>query len=206
MSGYFEEQLVRIPFQVTGGEFIYFFGGPLPELREGTYGEIVVDRAALKNPEDTKRLNEKRRAFFLKNRTSVLIRVKPSDLKDAKAAGLLTFEKIKIQGSHEYCFAEVILEETLYLQFRGSKLARLCACSCRCPKLSVGARSLNHAYSLLSGMFEAGRISHAGNIFLNAFVFHQGQDRWISLGEAREERLLLYEERLASEKSRGPSA
>jgi hypothetical protein len=197
MSGTFEEQLVKIPFRFTGDVFRYYLGGPLPELREGTCGEMVVDRAALKNPEDTKRLNEKRRAFFLKKGTLVLVRVKPSDLEDARVRCLLGSETIIIPGSRNYLFAEVILEATLFLQFRGSKPPRLCPCPCSCSKLSIRAQSLNHAYSQLSETFEPTRISHAGSIFVNGFVFHDGAQQWVSLQSARDERLELYEERLS---------
>ncbi len=51
------------------------------------------------------------------------------------------------------------------------------------PVLYTDARSLKHAFTLLSTKFKTERISHTGNVF--AHVFFRGKMGWHSLNEAR---------------------
>jgi hypothetical protein len=80
----------------------------------------------------------------------------------------------------------LIIREPLLLELRGGvKDARLEFCRCEIPALNIEARSVNHAYSLISLAYEPHRISHSGNVF-NKIYFLNGQTRtWEKLDELR---------------------
>ena len=64
-------------------------------------------------------------------------------------------------------FVPIILEESLRLQLRGTKMGRLKQVRCIIPALgNVQAASLNHAYRLISEQYEPHRKSNTGNVFL----------------------------------------
>lgn len=75
------------------------------------------------------------------------------------------------------------MRTSIELHLKGDKEPSLEDCKCRIPVLNADARSLNHAYTLLSTAFETHRISHSGNVFTH--VFFRGETCWLSLNEAR---------------------
>ena len=191
------ERLVRIPVRVHGDRLEYFYGGPLPEVCDGAIADLVLGKGSLKNPDDLKRFNEKRTVPFLSKGTLLLMLLKPSPITPERLEKLLacTNEMPWTPGwTHA---AEVVLQQTQYLEFRGSKQARLSPVKCQVVPLNREAQSLNHAYTMLSAFFEKQRRSHAGNVFQLAAFFDQGLKRWRTLDELREQLMPLYEQRLA---------
>ena len=173
---------VRIPFKVVDGALRYFYGGKLPELREGTIGEVVVPRSALTDDAERNRLDQERTERFLAAGTLILMRMRAA-VRDAKRKGCrLDPLTDPFEGG---MFVEVLLTKDLSLRLRGSKPAALEPVECAIPALgdSVTATSLNHAYRLISEVFEPTRVSHAGNVFHEAFA--QGEKAWVPLGRLR---------------------
>lgn len=63
----------------------------------------------------------------------------------------------------------MVLLEALSVLVDGSERTKLNDCHCRIILLDAEARSLNHAFTLLSQEFEVHRMSHAGNVFGQGF-------------------------------------
>jgi hypothetical protein len=84
-----------------------------------------------------------------------------------------------------YLFAEARLQEPLKLRLRGDKEALLENCKCHIPVLNTEARSLNHAFTLLSMKFETKRISHSGNVFARVYCYSEKRKEWHPLDELR---------------------
>ena len=82
-----------------------------------------------------------------------------------------------------YLLAEVILLEPLSILVDGSERTKLNDCHCGIFLLDTDARSLNHAFTLLSQEFEVDRMSHTGNVFRQGFTYQR--KRWLSLDDLR---------------------
>lgn len=78
----------------------------------------------------------------------------------------------------------ILLEEQQILQ-RGTKTAKLLPCKCNIPSLHQEARSINHAYTLISQAFEPDRSSHTGNAFTKVFYFDNRRNIWQPLKALR---------------------
>jgi hypothetical protein len=197
------EKLVRIPVRVHGNRLEYFFGGAFPEVLDGAIGDLVLDKESLKNPKDLKRLNEKRQVPILPKGAVLRVLLKPSPFSKERVKKLIERSKdMPLSGGWTHC-AEVILNEVLFLEFRGSKQARLTDVKCHVVALNREAKSLNHAYTMLSAFFEKERRSHTGNVFQLVTFYDQGRKLWRTLDELREQLMPLYEERLAPKASTG---
>ena len=191
------ERLVRIPVRINGDRLQYFYGGSLPEINDGAIADLVLDVGSLKNPDDLKRLNEKRQVPFLPRDTVIHVLLTPTSLTPERIKKLIARgENMPRTGGWTHC-SKVVLLETLFLEFRGSKQARLTDVKCGVVALNREAKSLNHAYTMLSAFFEKQRRSHTGNVFQHATFYDQGRKCWRTLDELREQLMPLYEQRLA---------
>lgn len=191
------ERLVRIPVRVHGNLLEYFYGGAFPEVLDGAIGDLVLDKESLKNPKDLKRLNEKRQVPLLTIGTTLRVLLKPSPFSKERVKKLIERSKdMPLSGGWTHC-AEVILNEVLFLEFRGSKQARLTDVKCHVVALNREAKSLNHAYTMLSAFFEKERRSHTGSVFQLVTFYDQGRKLWRPLSDLRDQLMPLYEERLA---------
>jgi len=55
------EKTVKIPIQVRDGQIQFYFDGPLPDLKEGIIGDLVLPYDAVVDPKARKLFSEKRR-------------------------------------------------------------------------------------------------------------------------------------------------
>jgi hypothetical protein len=174
----------------------YLYGGPLPRIAEGAVGDLVLDAIFLEDEEEVERLTEKRRVPLLPRGARVMVLLNPDPPAPERLRLLIERPdemRWMVNGSH---VAEVELKETLFLDFRGAKPARLSPVRCGVVALKREARSLNHAYTLLSAFFERKRRSHTGNVFELVAYRDPGKPKWPLLGELRDQKMALYEERL----------
>jgi hypothetical protein len=97
---------------------------------------------------------------------------------------IITEEKPRpfVQGG----FIEVYLEEDLQIKLRGSKKAQLLDCAVFIPAIKETAKSINHAYTLVSETFEKWRRSHTANVFHKVYWFDQSCRQWFDLDQRRE--------------------
>lgn len=53
------EKTIKIPIRINKGEVKFFFGGEMPEIADGTIGELLLPEYSVKNKEMVKKLQEK---------------------------------------------------------------------------------------------------------------------------------------------------
>jgi hypothetical protein len=169
----------------------YFYGGALPKLKNGCVGEVVVPTFELANAADFARLDWSKVVPFLPEDSVILVRMRAA-ARDPKRKGCRLDPPMTPMWYG--MFVEVILDKPLSLRLLGTRRATLQDVRCRIPALGCHAKSLNHAYRLISEVFEPTRRSHSGNVFEECFVERGNQ--WVPLdavrsdAEARHEHLL----------------
>lgn len=86
-------------------------------------------------------------------------------------AGTILFVRIKdeTESIGPKQFKSVELSANLKLNYSKRKHAFLENCACYIPELKQDSKSLNHAYTIISTHFEAGRLSKGGNVFNKVF-------------------------------------
>ena len=177
-----QEKTVRIPVRICAdGRIEYFYGGDLPRILDGTIGDLVVPEWSLTDQRAVSRLQQDHVVEILPPRSEVMFAVDgnktPASLKKHLKDG-------PIPGMNKsHAVALTLGEEPLRLRLRGTKPATLQGVNCWIPSLEMEAKSLNHAYRLVSERFEPSRISHSGNVFKLGYC--KPRDRWISLGNLR---------------------
>ena len=163
---------VRVPVRfLNGGQIEYFYGGPVPGIRAGAVGDLVVALSSFRNRREAVRLQEERVVPFLTTgalvRLTIAARGVPENLRHHLIEGRTFLRK-----GRPYAI-EVLLLEPLGLRLRGSKEATLETAKCWVPAVKKVAESLNHAYRLISERFEPLRRSHSGNVFELGYLHSQ---------------------------------
>lgn len=188
---YFGERTVRIPVKVVNKQLKYFYGGDLPELKEGVIGELILPEYSVKDKRFLEVSQKEEKIEVLPERSIIMVAVNNQNSPDDKKSYLKT---IKAYPPTSYAFVEIILCEPLNLIIRGSKKANLDGVKCFIPSLDIEASSLNDAYSKISQVFEPKRISHTGNVFNKCYYMHD--NNWRQLDYLRENEEGKYEESL----------
>ena len=173
---------IRIQVQFIPGSIIRSDGAPLPRVRDGTFADLVLPASALADEGERQKLETESLKELLPSGVSVFVGLSPGMMKE-KPDGLIEADKIKT--GYGYLFAEARLQEPLKLRLRGDKESVLESCNCDIPLLHAKARSLNHAFTLLSTKFETKRISHTGNVFARVYFFSEKSKEWRPLDELR---------------------
>jgi hypothetical protein len=196
---------VRILVQFRPGSILRSDGTPLPIIRDGTIADLVLPANALADEAERRKLEEESTKELLQAGTSVFIGLNPTGVTSEDRDRLTLASKLRVDPDTEAPkateaipqaprtligrgydrFAEVVLKEPLILRIRGDKKPSLEECKCCIPMLRTEARSLNHAFTLLSGAFETERISHTGNVFARGFCRCPKSKDWRSLNELR---------------------
>ena len=176
------EKAIRIPIRVgNNGEIEYFYGGALPVMKEGTIGDLVVPAWSISEEKEALRLQQEHIVQLLRSGSVVMLvvdhRRTPDELRKHLKEGIQ-------RGSRNSMGVEVILRQELMLRLRGTKPASLKDVTCCVPSLEEEAKSLNHAYRLVSEKFEPQRRSHSANVFKVGY-YVDPKDRWISLDSLR---------------------
>jgi hypothetical protein len=68
-----QEKTVKIPIQVRAGQIQFYFYGPLPNLKEGVIGDLVVPYYAVIDPKARKLFSEERKFPLFKNGTLLYV-------------------------------------------------------------------------------------------------------------------------------------
>ncbi len=178
------EKRVQIPVRIgTDGRIDYFYGGPLPKMREGTVGDLVVPEWSIAENREVCRLQKDQVVQILPSGSVVKFAV---DGRRTPAHLKKHLENVATLGMNKPHAVPVFLDKkALALRLRGTKPATLGRVTCWIPSLQVRAQSLNHAYRLISEQFEPERISHSGNVFELGYCEPESLDRWVSLDTLR---------------------
>jgi hypothetical protein len=78
-----QEKTVKIPIQVRAGQIQFYFDGPLPVLKEGIIGDLVLPYIAVLDPKARKLFSEERKIPLFKKGTMLYVQLRPEDA-DAK--------------------------------------------------------------------------------------------------------------------------
>lgn len=189
-------QTVHIPITVESDGWIRFrYGGDIPKLRLGTIGVLVVPSSAVED-EEIERFLQKENDTMLRPERSVLLAEISTTSLHLPTVQPLTETLYWFEGTP---YAKILLKEALKVRVRGTKKAELLDCRCEIPSLSDHEReaySINHAYSLISQVFEPHRRSHSGNVFEK--VLYEEDGKLKPLDSLREEAERQYKEDLCA--------
>ena len=183
------KKTVRIPVIMTKNDLKFFYGGDLPAIKEGTIAELVVPEYSIL---DGFKLSMIKKDFikpFLAKDTILMARLSERSVDESKQ--FLT--RIKIFPPGVGLFSEIVIDEDLKISFRGTKSPELLDCKCKIPALkNEQAKSVNHAFTLISEKFEKHRRSHTGNVFEQVY-YNRSPDGWVRLKERRNQLIREYE-------------
>jgi hypothetical protein len=177
------KKTVSLPVKVVDGKLKFFYGGDLPVMEDGAIGELIIPEFYITNDYRLSLICRETKQEFLSEGTLLMARLSPK-CKDPTEQFL---KKMKVFPPVDGLFSEIRLESELCINFRGTKNPELLDCTCKIPALpDVAAKSVNHAFTLLSEKFEIHRRSHTTNVFEQ--VYYQNKtNRWVKLSEHRNE-------------------
>lgn len=199
------EKTIRIPVKLNNGKAYLAFDEEieLTGLLPGNCSaEIIMKADLLKDPRLEQLFNLHFSTAMLPKNTKVFCNLRASvpkvSIDDVRMfLNPSTFIK-EIFYYDNYNFAEVVLRDNLELVYRGTKEAQINSCECYIPLLDCNARSLNHAYTLLSQKYQTGRTAHTGNVFENFYYFNYHAGEIVQLSIVRENNKSEYNKKLAS--------
>lgn len=182
------EKTVRIWVRVKEDGLVTFDRKPIPKIKAGTIGDLIVPAASILDAAERAALEAESVVRLLRGGTSVFVSLSPERVEVDRRCELLKPSDLGISpgmAGTGYCFAEVTLREELKLRVRGNKEPCLEPCKCFIRVLGKEAVSLNHAFTLLSTGFETKRLSHSGNAFSRVYCFSEDHKSWYPLNELR---------------------
>ena len=168
---------VKIPVKMVKGVLCLDPEGPLPAIEHGTRGELIIPAYALEDSKLVEKFNDVQKKLCLPKETLLAAKTNPGGL----SQDLLN----KLDSDREVpgTYVRIVLQEDLFIFLRGTKIPTLSGCKCFIPLLEKEARSINHAYALISQTFEPERMSHTGNVFAKIYYFDGRQ--WCTLERRR---------------------
>ena len=175
------KKTVRIAVRFEVGGIVQLDRSPLPRLKAGTVGDLILPALDILDESDRKNLGAESLSPLLPEGSIVYVGLSPEMMDGVGRSKLRPPAALTICAG--YLFAEVLLCEALLLRKRGYKDPCLEPCRCEIPVLKTTAKSLHHAFTLLSTAFEIERISHSGNVFER--VFYRTPRGFRPLNEAR---------------------
>ena len=163
------------------------------KIKNGSIADLVIESHCLEDQSEVARLDLEKTITILKKGAELLA---PMSLDYCDS----TTGLIEIAGESNLRFAPIQIDEDLTLVLHAGKDARLNECPCTLPNLKQEARSVNHAYTLLSRHFETGRRSSGGNVFLRILFDDDGT--WRPLKDLRARHEAAFEVELAQRHGR----
>ena len=177
------KKTVRLTVQIVNGELKFFYGGDLPVMNNGTIGELIIPEYCIPRDYRLSLIRKEAKKVFLPQGTALMARLSPKSDDQTKKF----LKRMKVFPPVDGLFSEIRLESELCINFRGTKNPELLDCTCKINALpDESAKSVNHAFTLLSEKFEILRRSHTANVFDQ--VYYQNQpNHWVPLAERRKE-------------------
>jgi hypothetical protein len=187
------DKTIRIPVRSEKDKLYCLYGGSVPALKDGAIGELIVLESAITDRYFVDLLQEETSTEMFAAQTSLFAQVKmsgklaPEVIKKAKYIPTPLSES----GAAGW-FVEIILLDPLFLILRGTKPGELKDCQVKVPAIDgavdseADARSINHAYTQISQLFETQRRSHTGNVFDKVF-FLDGAGQIVPLDNRRKQ-------------------
>lgn len=195
-----EEKTVVIPAQWNHGKWVPFYGGEMPNLKEGTLAEFTVPQASFTDPKELQRFNVEGVEVILSAGSTLWAAMSPNFGMGGPGKGIP--DKVRMRPQDNLGTLNLVsfqIVEDLKLHLRGTKQAQLenCRCVLEGFPADLDVLSINQAYTRLSERFEPGRRSHTGNVFDKVFCLDG--DTLIPLDELRARAFSKLEKRLFHE-------
>lgn len=201
----------RIPVKYVDGKWEYFYGDMLP-IQEGTLGELIIPKNSINDKSFLDKVNNKTRHKILPKGSKLLValtirlktimsddirkhlcRLSHSEfgyapfIKNSHLSPDTQFIKITVGDSTD---RQLSLDSTseggVWLEIEGLQPKRIKSSGIELPEnfSDVSANSLNHAFTLLSAVYEPWRQSHTGNIYSRMF-YQEINKKWYPLDVLR---------------------
>lgn len=196
-------EAVSLPVKWTGERWQYFFGDSIP-IKPGTLAELRLSADQITDPEFRRRVTRTLRVQVLPEGASLLVALSdrncegdpktfPQPRPIAVPLGTTRFVEVRLgpvesKGTPRTSREPGELQETggLFLKLKGDERRELSTASVLMPEgvRPASARSLNHAFTLLSQAYEKHRISNTGNVYTRVF-YQDGDGAWYPLNDLR---------------------
>lgn len=180
-KGRFEKTL-RIGVRFNGAGFVLLDGQPLPKLVKDSVAELMLLPENIADESARTAFSAEKDVSFLAAGAIIMLGVSPRMMGKVNREALIDARALRVAS--EYQFIEAKLDGDLFLRVRGDQEASLLSCDCNIPALNAPALSLNHAFTLISQVYETLRRSHSGNVFERAYALDKAE-RWRSLDDLR---------------------
>ena len=141
-----QEKTVKIPVQVRACQIQFYFDGPLPDLKEGVIGDLVLPRHAVLDPKARKLFSEERKIPLFKKKTLLYVQLRPEtdDAKPFDAHLLRPYPKgtrfyVELHqkrpvGVNPWSLRSTIIHSICFASLRESNFRMSSICNCGAPK------------------------------------------------------------------------
>lgn len=215
---------LRLQVRLADGQWVLPTGAAIP-VEDGTEAELVVDQSAINDTGLVKAMRTVQHIKILPEGTvlrAYLAAKDGADLTARQASHLIPAKEVADEIATEHLnnwntgglsFVEVSLgppsrtQKTrfwqdgggLWLALKGNRAEGLISSELKLPEpvAKRNAQSLNHAFTMLSEVYEPWRISHTGNVY-ERFLYKESDGRWYPLQLLRDAKLANQEQKIAS--------
>ncbi len=214
---------LRLPVRLVEGVWELEFGGAVP-VKDGQEAELVVPESAITDPNLLRAMKAVSFIKILERGVKLRAYLATKDLEgvstqqrahllawkdweketapraiESWSGGPLSFFELTIGPATEKQ-ARTLFTSTggLWLVVEGRKAKGLQSSQFELPE-SVSdkpAGSLNHAFTILSEVYELWRISHTGNVY-DRFLYQEANGKWYPLSHLRDFQLAKEDEKIA---------
>lgn len=217
------EKKLRLPVRLVEGVWELEFGGAIP-VQDGQTAELVVPFSAITDPKLARAMKTVSVIRILERGAKLRAYLATKELEGVSSEQrdqLLTWDNwrnevalgaIESWSAGPFGFFELTIgpptpkqssdlytaEGGLWLIVEGGKAKGLQSSRFELPECvsTVPAGSLNHAFTILSEVYEPWRISHTGNVY-DRFLYQETNGRWYPLSHLRDFQMAKEEEKIA---------
>lgn len=198
---------IRLPVSMKGGKLTCVYDGSIP-IVDGAVGELIVDADSITDPDFLNLLKKKSRHMLLPAGENLLVAltIKPypklsdhlleqledctnlgAGFRDTFRPGLTKFVRIRVGTSTDPEWT-LKLDQAggIWLEMEGQQAKSVSTTSIELPAVGIDENvdSLNHAFTLLSEVFEPWRKSHTGNIY-DRILYQEANGAWYPISVLR---------------------
>lgn len=179
---------IKIPVTVKNGAVIFPDDFNLGALRKDFQTELILSETDFADKNLFHQLAKETEVDFLPEGTSLLVNVSTKErIAEKLEEKIIRTGKDTPQGKYGG-FIEIILHAKQRMMLRGTKQGQLLDCPIFIPALpEEAAKSINHAYKIISTKFEPWRRSNTGSVFLKVFYRDENNGLWRTLNKHRDQ-------------------
>ncbi|NLC35348.1 MAG: hypothetical protein GX772_02685 [Alcaligenaceae bacterium] len=188
---------VKLPVKRVAGQWEFLYGGEIP-VKDGAFGELTISVNQLTDKAFRERVTATLVVPILEEGTPLLVAL--SDLSCTRGGswpendifnfpiGTTRLERVVLGPMQQKSRQGELLGEKggLWLKLKGLEKTELLGSSILMPEgfEPASAKSLNHAFTLLSEKYETHRISHTGNVYTRVY-YQERNGNWYPLDDLR---------------------